>query len=212
MKKILLLLLAVVLMASMFSCDGNSNVDKIDEPTLTTEEIKAQEDDEKVKNVIDLIDAASSVYNSDYTTKEKIQKAEDAYEKLEEQLKQRVTNYDKLARAWKHYDFYYTCWSAKFSAEFDLKSRLKNPDSLQINSSKVEICYDATLTKQLAVHVMLDYSAQNGFGGYNRDTMDYTVEIRENGALDSKEIGLLDFYNIKDENNGKIITYAGALD
>ena len=214
--RLIALLLSVFLLFGVTmafgGCDGNDDGNEENGTTLSEEEIKAQEEYEKVKAVMNLIEEASSVFDSSYDTEEKIQTAENEYKKLDEHLKARVTNYDKLETAWKHYNYFSIYDAAKLRAESVLRSRLKNPSSLQVNSTAILICYDSTLTKQLAVHVEMNYSAQNGFGGYNRDTFLYTVKISETGRLESEEIGLLDFYNIEDENNGEIVRSIYDLD
>lgn len=48
-----------------------------------------------------------------------------------------------------------------------LKNKLKNPSSLEVNSVefKAEYNYEYTV---IEINIKIDYSAQNGFGGYNR--------------------------------------------
>lgn len=53
-----------------------------------------------------------------------------------------------------------------------LKGYLKNPESLQVHEIKCKKFYDG----EESSHFMIDYSAQNGFGGLNRDT--YYIEIK----------------------------------
>lgn len=60
-------------------------------------------------------------------------------------------------------------------AENILKSRLKNPESLQIHSSKIYV--DFEWGDYHYYSITIDYSAQNGFGGYNRDN-DYDVLVK----------------------------------
>ena len=52
-------------------------------------------------------------------------------------------------------------------AEKELKSRLKNPSSYQRHDYTVTAKYDSD--GDINVTVMIDYSAQNGFGGMNRE-------------------------------------------
>lgn len=68
------------------------------------------------------------------------------------------------------------------SVETALKNRLKNPESLQIHSANLADDYFEDDTTFLGT-IVVDYSAQNGFGGYNRDTVRYFVEIsKEEGS------------------------------
>lgn len=62
------------------------------------------------------------------------------------------------------------------AVETSLKDRLKNPESLQIHNIITESdSYEDDLVYFCAVEV--DYSAQNGFGGYNRDTLKSYIKI-----------------------------------
>ena len=64
-------------------------------------------------------------------------------------------------------------------AESVIKGRLKNPDSLQIHSSKIYV--DFEYGDYHYYSITIDYSAQNGFGGYNRDN-DYDVLVKVSKA------------------------------
>lgn len=61
------------------------------------------------------------------------------------------------------------------AVEAALKDRLKNPESLQIHSNNIEDCYEDDST--CFCTIVVDYSAQNGFGGYNRDTLKSYIRI-----------------------------------
>lgn len=62
------------------------------------------------------------------------------------------------------------------AAETSLKDHLKNPESLQIHNIITENDgYEDDSVYFCAVEV--DYSAQNGFGGYNRDTLKSYIKI-----------------------------------
>ncbi len=60
-------------------------------------------------------------------------------------------------------------------AESILKSRLKNPESLQIHSTNISV--DFEWGDYHYYSITIDYSAQNGFGGYNRDS-DYDILVK----------------------------------
>ena len=65
-----------------------------------------------------------------------------------------------------------------------LKDRLKNPDSLKIYSLSVRQFYKGETT----YHFCIDYSEQNGFGGYNRKTEYLEIGINDDSdkyAFDS---------------------------
>ena len=64
---------------------------------------------------------------------------------------------------------------ATLYAESVLESRLKNPESLQIHSTKIYV--DFEWGDYHYYSITIDYSAQNGLGGYNRDT-DYDVLVK----------------------------------
>jgi len=64
------------------------------------------------------------------------------------------------------------------AVETALKDRLKNPESLQIhNVGLADDSYEDDSVYFCTVAV--DYSAQNGFGGYNRDTVKSHIEINK---------------------------------
>lgn len=69
------------------------------------------------------------------------------------------------------------------AVETALKNRLKNPESLQIHSANLE----GGSFEDDAVYfctVVVDYSAQNSFGGYNRETVKSFIEIvKADGAI-----------------------------
>jgi len=60
-------------------------------------------------------------------------------------------------------------------AKMLLQKELRNPASLVVNSAEVELSDVDTENTTLTYTVTLDYSAQNGFGGMNRET--YVVLI-----------------------------------
>lgn len=60
------------------------------------------------------------------------------------------------------------------AAKIVLQNQLKNPSSLIVNNTKVTPS-GIDDSGDLKYIVTIDYSAQNGFGGYNRDT--YTVNL-----------------------------------
>ena len=70
-------------------------------------------------------------------------------------------------------------------AESNLKNQLKNPESLQIHSSKVYV--DFEWGDYHYYTITIDYSAQNGFGGYNRNSdYDVILKINKNTNVASK--------------------------
>ena len=70
-------------------------------------------------------------------------------------------------------------------AESNLKNQLKNPESLQIHSSKVYV--DFEWGDYHYYTITIDYSAQNGFGGYNRNNdYDVILKINKNTNVASK--------------------------
>ena len=53
----------------------------------------------------------------------------------------------------------------------------KNPESLQINNTVIENEFDNEL--YYYYKITIDYSAQNGFGGYNRDVYEVLIKVRK---------------------------------
>ena len=91
---------------------------------------------------------------------------------------------------------------AERNVETDLKSSLKNPNSLQINGYSV---YSRFETENYWYYsIAVDYSAQNGFGGYNRDNYKVSLKINKNSNLASKvtDQEYADAY-VESKNNNK---------
>jgi len=68
------------------------------------------------------------------------------------------------------------------AVETALKDRLKNPESLQIHSANVEEDYYEDDSVYFCT-IIVDYSAQNGFGGYNRDTLMSYIRITKSTGI-----------------------------
>lgn len=68
------------------------------------------------------------------------------------------------------------------AVETALKDHLKNPESLQIHSNNIDDRYEDD--SACFYTIVVDYSAQNGFGGYNRDTLKSYIRIDKSvGAI-----------------------------
>ncbi len=69
----------------------------------------------------------------------------------------------------------YTYKSYAISAvQSELEDNLKNSDSLQVNNINTITAED---NEYYYYHITIDYSAQNGFGGYNRDKYERYVKV-----------------------------------
>ena len=78
----------------------------------------------------------------------------------------------------------------------DLKSRLKRPSSLELNTIMV-------VKTSLEYEVAIDYSAQNELGGFNRDVEYYALVLETsdgepNGVRESNFASLLDKRHFED--------------
>ena len=191
---------------------------------ITAEINKFLNDSEMQAERIDIIEKAIEEIGSIYdfanlnkvtlslNIKPKIEIARKAYDQLLSDAEKEQVDDSAILKAEKYYDYYYDYKYAEEWATQKLKERLKNPNSLQVHSAKVLICYDSTKSTSLAFSVEIDYSAQNSFEGYTRDTFLWNFK-KEDGKYDVHNlIGRLDFYNIQEENNGVIISYASQLD
>lgn len=70
--------------------------------------------------------------------------------------------------------------------EDEIKSILRNPNSLQINEMDIGAKVPIEDSKYLYYGIWVDYSAQNGFGGYNRETVEMYVKIsKDNKGISS---------------------------
>ena len=162
MKKFISLFLIVLFCISLFSCDSTSNTNHT-ESRLTP-----------VQSVINGIDKLSTS-----STIESINNIQQKYNALSTSEKAQVTNYDHFLHCKEYVIYWDTVRQAANLAKENLKLNLKNPESLQahdytfraytrdISSPDREIDY---------IQINWDYSAQNGFGGYNRTT--YSIIIR----------------------------------
>ncbi len=65
--------------------------------------------------------------------------------------------------------------SAKEYAIESVRKILKNPESLQVHSTDIQLSF--ANDEFYYYKIIVDYSAQNGFGGYNRKT-DYEVRVK----------------------------------
>ncbi|MPM77950.1 hypothetical protein SDC9_124960 [bioreactor metagenome] len=132
---------------------------------------------EDVKSTEDLINSIGVVTIEDDSL---ITKAKAKYAILSEKEKDMVSNYDILLAAIDDYELAKMEYAALIAIN-NLSSILKNPQSLQVHSiyyCKV-IGVGSTLEDdENYIGFILDYSAQNGFGGMNRDkyydVIDYT--------------------------------------
>lgn len=82
-----------------------------------------------------------------------------------------------------------------------LQQSLKNPSSLKVHSSSVKDSFvdeqniEATYDDLTYFKIEIDYSAQNGFGGYNRDTKEYYIVVDNIGGIE--EISGTEFFTEK---------------
>lgn len=88
-------------------------------------------------------------------------------------LPENTATYNEIIQGYNNADYEGLAVTA---VETSLKDRLKNPESLQIHNIIIENdSYEDDSVYFCAVEV--DYSAQNGFGGYNRDTLKSYIKI-----------------------------------
>lgn len=71
--------------------------------------------------------------------------------------------------------------TAKIYAENVLEESLKNPQSLQVHDSKISTEFE--YGGYYYYHIKIDYSAQNGFGGYNRNTYELLVKVSKQSNI-----------------------------
>jgi len=93
-----------------------------------------------------------------------------------------------------------------------LRNQLKNPKSLQIHSITIEPGYHED-DESCYFAVVIDYSAQNGFGGYNRETCESYVQVSKGNS----SISLIDnetYFSKKaiNDNLSTAAEYGAALD
>ena len=67
----------------------------------------------------------------------------------------------------------------EFSKNY-IQSSLKNPESLQIHDTK--IIEKERVGSTIYYEITIDYSAQNGFGGYNRNSQTVRVKVDDSNG------------------------------
>lgn len=82
------------------------------------------------------------------------------------------------------------------AVEAALKDRLKNPESLQVHSADLDSSYEDDNNYFCAI--VVDYSAQNGFGGYNRDILISYLKISKATGSVTK-LDKVSYVNLKTE-------------
>lgn len=83
---------------------------------------------------------------------------------------------------------------AAAAVESTLKGRLKNPESLQVHSTDLDSTYEDD--NNYFCTIAVDYSAQNGFGGYNRDILISYLQISKT-AGSVTELDKVSYVNLK---------------
>jgi len=83
---------------------------------------------------------------------------------------------------------------AAAAVESALKDQLKNPESLQVHSVELDSAYEDDNNYFCAI--VVDYSAQNGFGGYNREILKSYLQIsKATGSV--TELDRVNYVNLK---------------
>lgn len=75
-----------------------------------------------------------------------------------------------------------------------LKDRLKNPESLQVHSTDLDSTYEDD--NNYFCVIVVDYSAQNGFGGYNREILISYLQISK-ATGNITELDKISYINLK---------------
>ena len=124
-----------------------------------------------VINSIEYLSTSSSISS--------INSVQTKYDALSESEKTQVTNYDHFLYCKECVVYWDTVRKASELAKETLKSNLKNPESLQAHDYTFRAyTRDISSPDRKIDHIQIiwDYSAQNGFGGYNRT--EYSIIIR----------------------------------
>ena len=156
MKKILCTLLVLSTIFSMSACTSTK------EPETETE----AETISNVEHVIYLINELS-IYS--YHPDDDVAEIEAAYNALSSEEKELITNYGEYQKK--------KLQIAHDRYEEELEDTFKNPASVQINSCFAFLYYAYDYKTPVYAKVSIDYSAQNSFGGYVRDTAYFGYEF-----------------------------------
>ena len=166
MLKVKIISLITVLTFILLSiCACSSSIEKIKKPT------------EKVIDEISTLDTNSSL--------REIERVQELYDALTESEKEEISNYDHFLHCKECVEYDNIVDRAFYLVKKELDSRLKNPQSLQIHSKTYAAYkYKETSTPKIEyICIEIDYSAQNGFGGYNRDVYSKTYYTTSDGKL-----------------------------
>ena len=161
MKKFISLILIILFCFSLLSCNNTANSNHESKITPV----------ESVINEISRLSTSSAIAS--------INNVQEKYDALSESEKTQVTNYDHFLYCKECVVYWDTVKKASELAKETLKSNLKNPESLQAHEYTFRAyTYDISSPDRKIdyIQIIWDYSAQNGFGGYNRTK--YSIIIR----------------------------------
>ena len=153
MKKFISLFLIVLFCILLFSCDSTSNTNHTETPV------------QSVINGIDKLSTSSTIAS--------INNIQQKYNALSTSEKAQVTNYNHFLHCKECVIYWDTVRQAANLAKETLQSNLKNPESLQAHNYTFRAYTKdiSSLDRKIDyIEIYWDYSAQNGFGGYNRST------------------------------------------
>ncbi|MBQ9805805.1 MAG: hypothetical protein IJW49_04795 [Clostridia bacterium] len=190
MKKTILFLLISILVISLISCGSETNESNNANPAYQA--------------VINRIEAIKNISDASVDSRTKVDTVRSQYDALDDQAKAQVTNYDLLLKLERRIKFY----SAREEAESEIKdwfnANLKNPSSLETHGTSIIVYCDTSHENPVLISAEVDYSAQNGFGGTNRETKYFYYKVSPStfdGYYDLEEISIGTYLDLYEEWN-----------
>ena len=173
MKKVyvigVILLCMMLLLGTLISCGPSEKEQEALRKQQQEQEEKEKQEQEirRVQSLIDDIPLES--YNATitgiYTLIVKAEEAEEAYNNLSENLKNQISNYDRIEKAKAIFEFDKWEDRAVGKLELAIKASLINASSYEPYSSVCNIYYDTALNNPVCCYVSVHFSATNRLGG-----------------------------------------------
>lgn len=218
MKKSITVVLLCLTLCVLIGCSSSSNTETPTSPmettstftettTLSPEESQKQKNEADINEVKILIEVIN--FSTDASTMEwQISRAEQAYNELDDSLKEKIDNYSRISTAWKKYQYKYIEEHTKKYMTSLITGALKDPDSFKETFSYVSIYYDENKETPLLVFGKMSFTATNSFGGRVKDSESFFFKV-----IDGKRVEVFTAYNYDSDyidhamNNGVLLNY-----
>ena len=207
MKKFFCIFLLCVITVSMISCQNNNSSNLPDVQVTEPQKDRVKEVEDLIKDALSA--TAFGIAEEDYEScKKTVEKAEEAYNKLTQNEKDTLGEENKYILTWSRQILNIATARkvATEKAQNKIKKNLINPNSMQVNDTDCYIYYDKNTKAPVVVSITIDFSAQNGFGGYHRDTDYFYYKLNNDGSI-YQEIGVSEYNSITDQSGVELFSF-----